>query len=138
MNESIKNLEKSIKRKISQLNSTWFSLTFQSNKELNNEIEHAAKTEIALILIRRFNAINLSSKIRGNIIFCINNSEDGILRDVYNSLTRELLHYSSQPLLMNICKIGKDVNGNPLYIESPNEEMNNAFQTAIHNILNGR
>lgn len=91
----------------SPLNFWWYSLTYQSNELINDELHNKTKVEITKIIVDGFNINEIHSFIHGHIVFGINTIKPTtILSEIVKALNEPLARYSP-PLLFSINLMAK-------------------------------
>lgn len=112
----------------------WYSLTFQSNVYLNDELQHTAKVEIAKVLKEKFpNIHEMYSYVHCNLVFSMpTNNPVETLNEIIKLLQIPLISKKIPQLLWNVNLVAALTSANENYMYINGDDGQNAnFENAI-------
>ena len=110
----------------------WFSLTLESNGEVNKKLEENAKIAITRILvdIDGFNIVELYSFVHCNIIFGVNTSNPHVVfKKIHETLSKPIVE-NTPSILINLTLAARSDNEIYLHING-SKKMNENFLNSI-------
>ncbi|MDP1879968.1 MAG: hypothetical protein Q8K60_03395 [Parachlamydiaceae bacterium] len=113
----------------------WFSLTYQSNNDLNDALKNQAKHEIVERILQTTPVVEICSYIHCHIVFAVKTENSVILLDdLILALRRPLVHFKPDLLFsLNLIAKSQPPSSIWLYIYG-DSSMNDKFLASISDI----